>query len=139
MSTTRSTANITKGITGLYSADIFVGDVDRALDFYVNKLGFEKRADEPMDEAGHRWVEVVPPGSGTALILAHGFGYWSPERVGVYTGLLFSVADMASTVETFKGRGVTFKKEPEGSPWGIFAEVQDPDGNVFILHQDAQG
>lgn len=126
-----------KGITKLYSADIFVSNVDQAIDFYVNKLGFEKRTDEPMDEQGHRWVEVMPPGSATALILAHGFGYWSPERVGGYTGLIFSVGDMASTFETLKGQGVTFKKDPEGSPWGIFAEVQDPDGNVFILHQDA--
>lgn len=136
MGTTQSATNTTMGITGVYSADIFVGDVDRAIDFYVDKLGFEKRTDEPMDEAGHRWVEVAPPGSATALILAHGFGHWSPERVGVYTGLIFSVADMASTFETLKGQGVTFKKEPEGSPWGIFAEVQDPDGNTFILHQE---
>lgn len=126
-----------KGITKLYSADIFVSDLDKAINFYVDKLGFEKRTDEPMDEQGHRWVEVVPPGSDTALILAHGFGHWSPERVGSYTGLIFSVEDMASTHETLKAKGVTFKSEPEGSPYGIFAEAQDPDGNTFMLHDAA--
>lgn len=126
-----------RGITKLYSADIFVNDLDRAIDFYVNKLGFEKRIDEPMDEEGHRWVEVVPPGSGTALILAHGFGHWSPERVGGHTGLIFNVEDMASTCETLRAQGVTFKSEPEGSPWGIFAEAEDPDGNTFVLHDAA--
>jgi lactoylglutathione lyase len=138
MSATQSTTNILKGITGLYSADIFVGDVERAIDFYVGKLGFEKRTDEPTDEAGHRWVEVAPKGSHTALILAHGFGHWTPERVGSYTGLIFSVADMASTFETLEAQGVTFEKEPEGSPWGIFPGSRDPDGNVFIPHRDAQ-
>lgn len=127
----------TTGITKLYSADIFVSDLDRAIDFYVNKLGFEKRTDEPMDDQGHRWVEVVLPGSDTALILAHGFGHWSPERVGGYTGLIFSVEDMASTYETLRAQGVTFRGEPDPSPWGIFAEAEDPDGNTFILHDAA--
>lgn len=71
---------MTVGITRLYSADMYVHDLDRAVDFYVGKLGFEKRADEPVDEEGHRWVEVAPEGSETAIILAHGFGSWARRR-----------------------------------------------------------
>lgn len=123
------------GITGIYSADVFVNDVDEAIDFYVNTLGFEKRTDEPMDDQGHRWVEVVPPGTDIPLILSHGFGHWSPERVGIYTGLILNVDDMASTVEALKARGVTLTSEPDPSPWGIFAEIQDPDGNTFVLFE----
>ena len=48
------------GITRLYSADMYVHDLDGAIEFYVGKLGFEKRADELVDEEGHRWVEVAP-------------------------------------------------------------------------------
>lgn len=124
-------------ITKLYSTHVFVNDLDRAIDFYVDKLGFEKRVDEPFDEEGHRWVEVVPQGSDTALILAHGYGDWSPERVGGHTGLMFSVDEMASTVETLKARGVTFQGEPEPTPYGIFAHATDPDGNTFTLHDPA--
>jgi catechol 2,3-dioxygenase-like lactoylglutathione lyase family enzyme len=94
-------------ITKLYSAPIFVNDLDQAIDFYVNKLGFEKRIDEPFDEERHRWVEVVPKGSDTALILTHGYGGWSPEKVGGNSGLMFSVDDMASTFETLKAQGVS--------------------------------
>ena len=47
-------------VVRLYSADMYVHDLDRAVDFYVGKLGFEKRADEPVDEEGHCWVEVAP-------------------------------------------------------------------------------
>lgn len=119
------------GITKVYSADIFVSDLDRAIDFYVNKLGFEKRTDEPMDDQGHRWVEVVSKGSDVPLILAHGFGNWSPEEVGRYTGLILNVEDMASTYEDLKAQGVTFVSEPDSSPYGIFAEAQDPDGNTL--------
>ena len=93
------------GITRLYTADIYVHDLDKALDFYVNKLGFEKRADEPVDEEGHRWVEVAPNGSETALVLAQGFGSWSPEKVGGWCRLIFRVEDMAGTVRGSQGRG----------------------------------
>lgn len=123
------------GITGIYSADVFVSDIDSAIDFYVNTLGFDKRADDPMDDKGHRWVEVVPPGTETPLILSHGLGHWSPERVGVYTGVILKVGDMAGTAETLKGKGVVFTSEPEASPWGSFAEIQDPDGNTFVLFE----
>lgn len=123
-------------ITKLYSADINVSDLDKALDFYVNTLGFEQRVDEPMDDAGHRWVEVAPKGAASAFILAHDFGNWRQEKVGGWSGLIFSVADMASTYETLKARGVTFSEEPEAAPWGIYAVAQDPDGNTFGLLQE---
>lgn len=129
------------GITRIYSADVFVSDIDRAIDFYVGTLGFETRTDEPMDDKGNRWVEVVPPGTDTPLILAHGFGHWSPDKVGVYAGLILNVDDMAGTAETLKRKGVTFSSEPADSLWGIFAEIQDPDGNTFVLFEPpaAQG
>ncbi len=127
------------GITKLYSADVYVHDLDRAVDFYVDKLGFEKRADEPVDEEGHRWVEVGPEGSETAIILAHGFGSWSPEKVGGWSRKIFSVDDMAVTVEALKVKGVAFESEPEEFPYGAYAQVRDPDGNVFGLLQETRG
>jgi predicted enzyme related to lactoylglutathione lyase len=118
---------------------MYVHDLDRAVDFYVGKLGFEKRADEPVDEEGHRWVEVAPEGSETAIVLAHGFGSWSPEKIGGWSRKIFSVDDMAGTVETLKAKGVEFEQEPEESPYGAYAQVRDPDGNVFGLLQQAPG
>ena len=123
----------------IHSATILVKDQDQAVDFYVNKLGFEKRADEPVDEEGHRWVEVAPKGSETALILSHGFGSWSPEKVGGWCRLIFRVEDMAGTVEALKAEGVAFEGEPEKAPYGTYAQGRDPDGNVFGLLQEARG
>src|ERR687893_3286710 len=82
-------------ITRLYSADIYMHDLDRAVGFYVDKLGFQKRADEPVDEEGHRWVEVAPEGAESVIILAHGFGSWGPEKVGGWSRKIFAVDDMA--------------------------------------------
>jgi lactoylglutathione lyase len=126
-------------ITRLYSADIYVHDLDRAVDFYVDKLGFQKRADEPVDEEGHRWVEVAPEGSESAIILSHGFGSWSPEKVGGWSRKIFAVDDMAGTVEALKAEGVEFEGEPEEFPYGTYAQVRDPDDNVFGLLEEARG
>jgi catechol 2,3-dioxygenase-like lactoylglutathione lyase family enzyme len=46
-----------------------VSDQDRAIDFYVDKLGFEKRADIPFGN-GYRWVEVAPGDAETTIALA---------------------------------------------------------------------
>ena len=54
-------------ITRVSSVGVRAGDQDRAVEFYVGKLGFEKRRDEPMGLDG-RWVEVAPAGAETALV-----------------------------------------------------------------------
>src|SRR5207253_9260034 len=48
---------------------VTVADTDRAIDFYVDKLGFEKVVDVPMGEA-MRWVEVALSGTPTTIALA---------------------------------------------------------------------
>jgi catechol 2,3-dioxygenase-like lactoylglutathione lyase family enzyme len=105
------------------SVGIQVSDQDRALDFYVNKLGFEKINDEPMGE-GARWIVVAPPGSRTGLILSkriaaqHSGGFNSlaqgesaAEAVGGFTSYVFYTDDMEGAYKTLKGRGVHFSKQ----------------------------
>lgn len=121
----------------IYSADIYVHDLERAIEFYVDRLGFEKRTDAPMDDQGHRWVEVAPEGSDTVLILAQGFGVWSPEKVGGWSRLILRVDDMEETARRLESRAVEFEKEPESLPWGVYGEIRDPDGNVFGLLEPA--
>src|SRR3954468_9352576 len=47
-----------------------VADVDGAIDFYVGKLGFEKRVDVPFPGGEYRWVEVAPAGRETTIAIA---------------------------------------------------------------------
>jgi catechol 2,3-dioxygenase-like lactoylglutathione lyase family enzyme len=47
----------------------FVNDQEKALGFYTQQLGFEKRGDFPYGD-GLRWIEVAPPGSQFAIALA---------------------------------------------------------------------
>ena len=45
-----------------------VSDQDRALEFYVDRLGFDKRIDGTYGD-GARWIEVAPPGAATMIAL----------------------------------------------------------------------
>src|SRR3954471_2631960 len=48
---------------------VTIADTDRAIDFYVDTLGFEKVVDVPMGP-DIRWVEVAIPGAVTTIALA---------------------------------------------------------------------
>ena len=64
MSTVTSKLNISK----VGRVCVTVADTDRAIDFYVGKLGFEKVVDEPMGP-DMRWVEVQVSGAETTIAL----------------------------------------------------------------------
>src|SRR5207244_329315 len=64
MTETKTRTNITQVGTVI----VPVSDQDRALEFYVDKLGFEKRTDTPYGD-GDRWVEVAPAGAATTIAL----------------------------------------------------------------------
>jgi predicted enzyme related to lactoylglutathione lyase len=114
---------------------LFVHDVDRAIDFYTRVLGWEKRDDAEM-APGMRWVTVGPSGEKTSFVLAHGFGGWSPEKVGGATGTVLEVDDVEASVADLSQRGVEFSAPPRVEPWGLWAEFKDSEGNEFGLHSE---
>ena len=59
----------TTTLTDVRTVALPVADQDRALEFYVHILGFEKRMDAPIGE-GFRWVEVAPPGAAVSIALS---------------------------------------------------------------------
>lgn len=105
-----------------------VSDQNKALDFYVNKLGFETISDQPMSET-ERWVEVAPAGAETHLML--GLRNQSGGDKTGFTGYILNTNNMEETCQTLKARGVTLSKEPSTEPWGKWAQFTDPDGNEF--------
>jgi catechol 2,3-dioxygenase-like lactoylglutathione lyase family enzyme len=58
----------TTRITEIGTVIVHASDQDRAIDFYVGKLGFEKRLDVPFGQ-GERWVEVGLAGAATTIAL----------------------------------------------------------------------
>lgn len=113
-------------ITGVRTIGVPVTDQDRAVDFYVGTLGFDKRLDTPVEQLGGRWIEVAPPGSTTTIALVPaGKG----GTTGVETGIRLTTADAASLHQELTARGVDVGEllRWDGVP-PMFA-VHDPDGN----------
>jgi catechol 2,3-dioxygenase-like lactoylglutathione lyase family enzyme len=101
------TASTTR-ISQVGTVFIPVADQDRALEFYLDKLGFEKRADFPYGE-GSRWVEVAPPGSAIAIALV-------PPSEGEPAGgdqahCAFATEDIEADHATLCARGVDVDAE----------------------------
>jgi catechol 2,3-dioxygenase-like lactoylglutathione lyase family enzyme len=66
-----------------------VTDQDRALEFYVGKLGFEVRLDVPTPNGG-RWIMVAPRSATTLIALVAATDH---VPAGVETGIRFTTAD----------------------------------------------
>lgn len=114
--------------TKIGTITVGVSDQDRALDFYINKLGFETISDQPMSET-ERWLEVALPGAQTHIMLGLR-GQSGSDRTGM-TGFVLHTDNMEETCATLKARGVAFTHEPSTEPWGKWAQIADPDGNEF--------
>ena len=128
-------------ISYIHSATILVSDQERALDFYLNTLGWEKRIDAMMGD-GYRFVTVAPPGGQAELALGPVAVLGGEPGVGISrgrgmegaSGITFAVDDVDETYRTLAERGVRFSGPPEPMPWGDRATwLIDPDGNRFFF------
>jgi catechol 2,3-dioxygenase-like lactoylglutathione lyase family enzyme len=154
-STTRKerTMNETTGATRIRQVGtvfVPVADQDRALEFYRDKLGFEKRADFAYG-GGRRWVEVAPPGSAIAIALV-------PPTEGESARIdeahcAFATADIEADHATLRARGIDVDAEiartgtprpglvstdvtvPDPLPPQFF--FRDIDGNRFLIVEPA--
>lgn len=128
-------------ISYIHSTTIIVSDQERALDFYVNTLGWEKRIDAMMGD-GYRFLTVAPVGGQAELALGAAQMFTIPPGAGITrgrgmegaSGISFAVDDVDATYRTLVERGVQFSGPPEQMPWGDKATwMMDPDGNRFFL------
>jgi catechol 2,3-dioxygenase-like lactoylglutathione lyase family enzyme len=108
-----------------------VADVDKALAFYVDTLGLEKRVDVPFG-GEYRWVEVAPPGSDTRLALnppmggrpgGGGVGVETPDVEAEYARV--AAIDGVTAGEMIGGEG----------PVPRMFSIEDPDGNHIWVVQ----
>lgn len=123
-----------------------VSDQDRALGFYLDKLGFEKRVDFSYGET-HRWVEVAPPGSTNALALVP-LAEGKPAG-GDQTYCAFITKDIESDHATLRAKGVDvdakIARKGTGRPGLVSTGIsiddpvppqfffRDVDGNRFLI------
>jgi len=113
---------------------ITVSDTDRAIDFYVGTLGFEKVVDVPMSE-DMRWVEVALPGTPTTIALAP--PPQGTDAGGSQTGICLDTSNVDADHAAFKAAGIDV--DAEVTKWGGAVPpmfwFRDPDGNSLIVVQ----
>lgn len=125
-------------------ATIWVLNQDEAIDFYVNKLGFELKNDHDMGN-GFRWVTVSPkaqPDLEIILMSTQANEMLDEETASRIRSLVqdgklgagaFSTADCRKTFAELKEKGVEFLSEPKEQFYGVEALFKDNSGNWFSM------
>jgi catechol 2,3-dioxygenase-like lactoylglutathione lyase family enzyme len=112
-----------------------VADQDQAIEFYVDKLGFEKRVDIPMG-GQYRWVEVGIGDESTtvALVLPPPD---KPETGNRETGISLQTDDIDAYHAELKANGVDVDDEVSrmGEPVPPMFWLRDPEGNSLLVVQ----
>jgi catechol 2,3-dioxygenase-like lactoylglutathione lyase family enzyme len=109
-----------------------VADQDGMIDFYVGKLGLEKRVDIPFGN-GYRWVEVGPGDAATTIALAP-----PPEGKPTgnsETGISLHADDVDGYHAELKAAGVDVDAEVSrmGDPVPPMFWLRDPEGNTLLV------
>ncbi len=121
---------------------VFVDDQDKALKFYTEALGFQKKHE--FSAGSYKWLTVVSPEEpeGVQLVLELN----SNPAAKTYQGEIFRqgiaaanffVADVQKEYDRLKALGVTFTKEPTKTTGSTIAVLNDTCGNLIqITHLD---
>lgn len=107
-----------------------VTDVDRAIDFYVEKVGFTLDMEARVDE-NTRFVQVTPPTSACSIAFGEGITDMTP---GTQNSIQVVVPDAQAARQDLLDRGVD-APEVTTLAWGSFTSFTDPDGNTWTLQQ----
>jgi predicted enzyme related to lactoylglutathione lyase len=118
-------------VSKLANVIIPVSDQDRALEFYTETLGLEKRVDVPFGD-GSRWIEVAPTGADTPIAICPPGPNVTPG--GKETGISLATDNIDDYHAHLKGHGVDVDAEI-----GRFGEApplfwfRDPEGNTLMV------
>jgi catechol 2,3-dioxygenase-like lactoylglutathione lyase family enzyme len=141
MQTKEPDAAKTVGIQHIATVFVPVSDQNRALEFYVNKLGFEKRADFAYGTES-RWLEVAPPGSKVAIALVPSTEGRSAGGDATHCALITD--NIQSVHANMRARGVDVDEEIAGKGkrraglLSIDATITDPVPPQFFF-RDSEG
>jgi catechol 2,3-dioxygenase-like lactoylglutathione lyase family enzyme len=117
-------------MTRVATVGVPVTDQDRALDFYMGVLGFEKVLDGPFGDGG-RWIEVAPAGATTTVALV---ATSEAQTRSIDSALRYATEDADGDHRLLTELGCDV--DPEVMRWeGVppMFTVRDPDGNILVI------
>ncbi|WP_423182119.1 VOC family protein [Arthrobacter sp. NyZ413] len=111
-----------------------VSDIDRAIEFYRDKVGFN--LDHNTSNEHMHVAQLTPPGSGCSIVVGN-LPAQNEMAPGSLRGLQLVVADARAAREELLSRGVeasdiTAFDERDG---GTFFGFSDPDGNTWAVQE----
>lgn len=119
---------------------LYVSDQDKALRFYTEVLGFQKKAD--FSQGPYRWLTVVSPEDpeGTELQLAKNDGPGAKAFQDAVFGakqpaLNLFTDDLAVDAERIRSKGGELAMPPTDVTGSKIAQVQDTVGNLVQITQ----
>jgi catechol 2,3-dioxygenase-like lactoylglutathione lyase family enzyme len=122
----------------IYITSVLVDDQEKALRFYTDVLGFQKKNDIPLGQA--RWLTVVSPDDpqGTELLLepdAHPAAgpFKSALVADGIPATSFAVDDVPAEFQRLRDLGVRFTQEPLEMGGVTTAVFDDTCGNLIQI------
>jgi catechol 2,3-dioxygenase-like lactoylglutathione lyase family enzyme len=107
-----------------------VSDVDRAIRFYTEQVGFVLDHDHKVSD-DLRFVQLTPPGSACSITIGVGVIDTPPGSV---QGMQMVVSDIQAAHAELASRGVDVS-DVQHFDWGDFVFFSDPDGNGWAVQQ----
>ena len=124
----------------IYVTSVFVDDQQKALEFYTEKLGFEKKHDVPVGE--HRWLTLTEPSNPNSVELflePSDHPATKPFKDAIVEDGIpyksFKVTDIQKEYERLLSLGVEFTQPPTEMGPVITAVLDDTCGNLIQLLQ----
>jgi catechol 2,3-dioxygenase-like lactoylglutathione lyase family enzyme len=110
-------------------------DVDRAVAFYTEQLGFQviQRAGSVFATVARGDLHLLLSGPGSSGSRAMPDG--RKQEPGGWNRIVLFVDDLDSIVSTLKRGNTRFRNEVEAGPGGKQIQLEDPDGNPIELHE----
>jgi catechol 2,3-dioxygenase-like lactoylglutathione lyase family enzyme len=126
-----------------------VSDVERALRFYVDQVGFTLDVDYSPND-GFRVVQLTPPGSSCSIQIGTGL---TDTPIGSLRNVYLVVTDLEAVRNRLRERGVDVGEirhktpigawdggfapgpDPAHGDYASFANFFDPDGNGWVLQE----
>ena len=123
---------------------LYVSDQEKALHFYTDVLGFQKKAD--VSQGNYRWLTVASPEDpkGVELLLESnanpaGKAYQAALRGQGQPAAQFLVNDVQAEHDRLAAKGVKFTRPVTPVTGSIIAMLDDTCGNLIQLTQLAWG
>lgn len=134
----RSANTAAKGIIGFHGVRYIVTDVERSVDFYVSKLGFELEHQQlpAFASVGRGDLKILlsgPDASGSRPLPSG-----DRQVPGGSNRVVLKVNELPAVIEALSSTGVRFRNTMETGPGGRQIQVEDPDGNAIELFEPAR-